>query len=71
MGAVDGLRSYVEVLAMPGHTPGSVAILNREEQYIFTGDAVSESLMLTGYERERIESSYRGLSICRMPAGIF
>ncbi len=52
----------LEALAMPGHTPGSVAILNRGEQYIFTGDAVSESLMLTGYERERIESSYRGLS---------
>ncbi|MCD8104463.1 MAG: MBL fold metallo-hydrolase [Lachnospiraceae bacterium] len=52
----------LEVLAMPGHTSGSVAILNRQEHYIFTGDAVSETLMLTGYERERIESSRRGLS---------
>lgn len=47
--------------AMPGHTKGSYIFVNYEEEYIFTGDAVSETLMVTSYERSAMESSYQAL----------
>lgn len=56
---LGGVR--LETLAMPGHTLGSMAFINHEEEYIFTGDAVARGLMLTGYERERVEASLQGL----------
>lgn len=56
---LGGVR--LEILEMPGHTQGSVAIINRAEQYIFTGDAVSETLMVTGYQRSCMEESYGAL----------
>ena len=34
---------YVEFLLIPGHTPGSIAVLDEQRKYIFTGDMVSES----------------------------
>lgn len=52
----------LEILEIPGHTKGSVAVINRERGYIFTGDAVSETLMVTGYERTCMEESYQALS---------
>lgn len=45
----------LEALAMPGHTKGSYIFVNHEEEYIFTGDAVSETLMVTSYERSAME----------------
>ena len=30
-----------EVLLIPGHTPGSIALLNREKRFIITGDTIS------------------------------
>lgn len=30
----------LEVLALPGHTPGSMVLLDRERQILFTGDAI-------------------------------
>lgn len=56
---LGGVR--LEILEVPGHTQGSVAVINREEQYIFTGDAVSETLMVTGYQRSCMEESYGAL----------
>lgn len=52
----------LEILEMPGHTKGSVAVINREREYIFTGDAVSETLMVTGYERACMEESCQALT---------
>ena len=62
----DGQRidlggEVLEILHMPGHTKGSVAVINRAGQYIFIGDAVSETLMVTGYERRCMEDSYAAL----------
>lgn len=51
----------LEILAMSGHTKGSVAVVNRAEGYIFTGDAVSGTLMLTGYARSCVEESFAAL----------
>ena len=51
----------LEILEIPGHTKGSVAVINREEKYIFSGDAVSRTLMVTGYERSCMEESYAAL----------
>lgn len=51
----------LETLAMPGHTKGSCIFVNREEEYIFTGDAVSEALMVTSYARSAMEDSCRAL----------
>ncbi len=51
----------LEALAMPGHTIGSMALINRKEEYIFTGDAVSEELMVTGYDIARLKECYQGL----------
>ncbi len=48
-------------LAMPGHTKGSYIFVNYEEEYIFTGDAVSETLMVTSYNRSAMESSCQAL----------
>lgn len=33
----------LEVVLIPGHTPGSIALLNRSEGRIFTGDTISDS----------------------------
>ncbi|MBD5551747.1 MAG: MBL fold metallo-hydrolase [Lachnospiraceae bacterium] len=51
----------LEALAMPGHTKGSYIFINHEDEYIFTGDAVSETLMVTSYERSAMEDSCRAL----------
>lgn len=56
---LGGVR--LEALAMPGHTQGSFIFVNHEEEYIFTGDAVSETLMVTSYERSAMENSYQAL----------
>ena len=51
----------LEILAMPGHTKGSIAVLNRRDGYIYTGDAVCKELMLTDGRRESILKSEAGL----------
>lgn len=56
---LGGVR--LKALAMPGHTRGSYIFVNYEEEYIFTGDAVSETLMVTSSERSAMESSCKAL----------
>ena len=51
----------MSVLALPGHTPGSMAILNANEHYIFTGDAVSPSIMLTSYDASCVIDCHKAL----------
>ena len=36
----------LEVFAMPGHTPGSIVLLLREDRILFTGDCVNHHLWL-------------------------
>ena len=36
----------LEVFALPGHTPGSVVLLLREDRVLFTGDAVNHHLWM-------------------------
>lgn len=33
----------IEILSIPGHTPGSVAFLNRKERYMLTGDGIGST----------------------------
>lgn len=35
----------LEVIACPGHTPGSIALLSREDRILFTGDTVLERMI--------------------------
>jgi hydroxyacylglutathione hydrolase len=35
----------LEVISIPGHTPGSVAFFNRAERYILTGDGIGSSMV--------------------------
>jgi glycerophosphoryl diester phosphodiesterase len=35
----------IEVISIPGHTPGSVAFFNREERKLFTGDAIGSTMV--------------------------
>ena len=41
-----------EVVHIPGHTPGSIALLDRENRILVTGDSISETaVFLSGKER--------------------
>lgn len=51
----------LEAMAMPGHTKGSMAFVNRADRYIFTGDAVAATLMLTSYLPSAMEDNYHAL----------
>ncbi len=35
----------LEVLLLPGHTPGSIALLDRENRILFSGDTVKDNVM--------------------------
>ena len=49
-----GNRKY-EVVSIPGHTPGSIALLDRENRLIFAGDSLQRSLIyMTGRGRNLI-----------------
>lgn len=46
-----GGRSF-EVIAVPGHTPGSIALLNRQERFVVGGDGVQNGgIFLFGPQR--------------------
>ncbi|HEX2946760.1 MAG TPA: MBL fold metallo-hydrolase [Clostridia bacterium] len=46
----------LEVIALPGHTPGSVVLLDRERQFLFAGDAIgSGSLWMQLPESSTVE----------------
>ena len=36
----------LEVFALPGHTPGSIVLLLREDRILFTGDAINHHLWM-------------------------
>ena len=53
-----------EVISIPGHTCGSIALLNRRERFIITGDTVSDAaIFMFGAERntKALEESLRRL----------
>ena len=46
---------WVEVLLIPGHTCGSIALLDEERRYLFSGDMVSESpIFMFGAQRSML-----------------
>ncbi len=46
---------WVEVLLIPGHTCGSIALLDEERRYLFSGDMVSESpIFMFGPQRSML-----------------
>ena len=67
----------LEVISVPGHTPGSVVLLDRENEIIFTGDTVGsgsfwmqlpESLPLAAFDKNldrlcEIVATYGGLTV--------
>lgn len=43
----------LEILALPGHTPGSIAILDRKHRNLFSGDPVQDGMIfMFGVQRE-------------------
>lgn len=58
---LGGVR--LEAIHIPGHTPGSMALLNREENYVLLGDAVNARTAL-------INSPGNGLGLLRYKEGI-
>lgn len=42
----------IEAIAVPGHSAGSMAFYNREENYCFTGDAINTDVHLKRLDRE-------------------
>ena len=46
----------IEAIAMPGHSAGSMAFFNREEKYVFTGDAVSTDIRLHHLDAEGLRA---------------
>ncbi len=47
---LGGVR--IEAIAVPGHTEGSMAFYNRDENYCFTGDAINTDVHLKKLDRE-------------------
>jgi glyoxylase-like metal-dependent hydrolase (beta-lactamase superfamily II) len=46
---------WIEVLLIPGHTCGSIALLDEERKYLFSGDMVSESpIFMFGAQRSML-----------------
>ena len=41
-----------EVVLIPGHTPGSIALLDRKKRFILTGDSVSSAVFMFGDFRD-------------------
>ncbi len=75
----------LEVLYLPGHTPGEIVLLDRQDRILFSGDGIPEHLWLQLPESlsaaVQIESMKRLLPLrdtfdiilhghCRQPAGI-
>ena len=75
----------IEVLYLPGHTPGEIVLLDRQDRILFSGDGILEHLWLQLPEslplKTQIESMKRLLPLrnafdtilhghCRQPAGI-
>lgn len=49
----------LEVLHTPGHTPGSVSLLDKENRLLFTGDMVNVSMALAGHDFTQYTASLR------------
>ena len=50
---------HLEVLHTPGHSPGSVSLLDRENRLLFTGDMVNLSMALTGHDFTQYTASLK------------
>ena len=56
-GEIIDLGGYgFEVVLIPGHTPGSIALLNRNKRFIVTGDTVSEGPVFMFGETRSIDA---------------
>lgn len=54
----------LEVLHIPGHTPGSIALIDRENRILFSGDSVQNGdifMFGEGRNMEQFQSSMQGL----------
>lgn len=58
---IDIGGTQIEVIAVPGHTVGSVVFLNREERTVFAGDACNANTLLISGESSSIEEYAQSL----------
>ena len=55
-----GGKSF-EVIHIPGHTPGSIALLDRENRFIITGDTVSDGPVFMFGETRNLDTYMKSL----------
>lgn len=46
---------HLEVIALPGHTPGSILLLLKEDRILFTGDAINHHLWMQVHHATSLE----------------
>ena len=68
---VDLGDRWVEVLLIPGHTCGSIALLDTERKYLFSGDMVAESPIFMFGEQRSLPAYRASLERLNRRAGSF
>lgn len=60
---LGGLK--LEVYDLPGHTPGGIALLNRQDRILFVGDSIIEQTWMQLEESLSMEDIWRTLRSAR------
>lgn len=58
---IDLGGAHCEVIALPGHTPGGICVLYREERILFTGDGINRHLWMQLQESLSLPETLRNL----------
>lgn len=60
-------RRQLEVISLPGHTPGSICLLDRQQRLLFTGDSVHNAQLWLHLEESTTLAEYQE-SLCHLQA---
>lgn len=55
----------LEIILLPGHTPGSIALLDRKNKRVFTGDIISDAYVWMFGEGRNLDAYLRSLKTLR------
>lgn len=51
-------NKIIEVISLPGHTPGGIALLDKEERILFSGDSILKGIIWMHLDHSTTLSSY-------------